>query len=127
MSELALRFELLNYTNCVHVQNECVDNFIGFPLRLKATNMGKSKNVSNKVPTGYDLLQERNAREDHPTTRLRTKKRLQTKKEKRIIVKPIIHSSLHTSSKIEIIIKINLKFKKKTPFVLLIIIRHIIK
>jgi len=39
-----------------------------FQLRVRR-QLGKSKNVSNEVPTRYNLLPERNACQDHQITR----------------------------------------------------------
>jgi len=50
------------------------DLWVVFYFRLKKL-LGKSKNVSNKVPTRYNLLLERNAYQDHPSTPFPQKKR----------------------------------------------------
>jgi len=42
--------------------------FGNFSLRLRK-RLGKSEDVSNKVPTRYDWLSKRNARRDHPSAR----------------------------------------------------------
>jgi len=101
-AKLVLHFELLNNSKTVDVRNKYFKDFIvvfsflqlsGFCSLGLRKILGKLKNVSMKVSTKYNLLPERNAYQDHTSTKKCSKK--QIFKKMYIIVKQI-HSSLHS-------------------------------